>query len=179
MTTNEAKTYKRKGTFPRRWFFDEKEAIRLYLEEHLSVPKVAERLGVSKGVLYLLIQREQVSRKTNRRPGYEPANKVGRFTHSSGYVYVLVGLDHPMANGYGYALEHRLVMAEKLGRQLTAGEVVHHINGIRADNSVQNLELFGSHGEHMRHHMEGGEARRRGLQTKKSLAYLRRQEAGQ
>jgi hypothetical protein len=42
-------------------------------------------------------------------------------------------------------LQHREVMETKLGRKLVKGENVHHINGQRADNRIENLELWSTH----------------------------------
>lgn len=46
---------------------------------------------------------------------------------------------------------HRVVVEKTLGRKLDAGEVVHHINGVRDDNRPENLEVM-TRGEHARLH---------------------------
>lgn len=57
--------------------------------------------------------------------------------------YILVRMpDHPMASRGGYLMQHRLLMAESLGRLLLPEEVVHHINGVKSDNRIANLALM-------------------------------------
>ena len=51
----------------------------------------------------------------------------------------------------GYVLEHRWVMEQHIGRRLLKSEDVHHINGNKKDNRIENLEVF-THSEHTRLH---------------------------
>ena len=86
-------------------------------------------------------RRARESRKTcqTKRPRF----RLARFLAGDGRWMI------PAPPGYmgkkyiggRYIYEHRYLMECKLGRQLVPGEIVHHINGDRLDNSLSNLSL--------------------------------------
>jgi hypothetical protein len=97
----------------------------------------------------------------SRLPGPDNPNwKGGRVVASNGYVLIRVGKDHPLADVRGYAYEHRIVAAQMMGRNLDAGEIIHHKNGVKTDNRPENLEVVMGNAEHRVHHRLPGSRRR-------------------
>jgi len=85
----------------------------------------------------------------NTTGGNHPQWRGGRHIRH-GYAWVLTSILPPeerdlfgiMAASSGYIAEHRLVIARKLRRPLHKGEIVHHLNGVKDDNRVENLRLL-------------------------------------
>ncbi|MBE0611216.1 MAG: HNH endonuclease [Dehalococcoidia bacterium] len=93
-----------------------------------------------------------------RRPRGYPVGKHlpsgGRISDSDGYVLIRMP-DHPHANRSGYVREHRLVMEQAIGRYLRPEEVVHHRNGHKSDNRIENLQIYESNAAHKREDLLG------------------------
>ena len=73
----------------------------------------------------------------------------GKSIHWAGYILIKCK-DHPNATFLGYVREHRLVMEKYLGRYLLKTEEVHHRNGIKTDNRIENLVLINNHSKHLK-----------------------------
>lgn len=128
---------------------DASQLRELYAEAG-SVAALARRLGLPRSTVGYRLQKEGVqvlragfkSPKSRSHKGPEHHNWTGgTYRHSAGYVYELAP-DHPSAaRAKGYVLQHRLVMERHLGRHLDDNEIVHHINGAKDDNRIENLEI--------------------------------------
>jgi transposase len=110
-------------------------------------------LGRSQSFISRLMRKHSIRPLSEEMKGRNhPSWTGGRWIDASGYVRVWLDPSDPLASmchGDAYVLEHRLVMARRLGRPLTRKETVHHINGNRTDNRIENLQLRrGKHGKH-------------------------------
>ncbi len=90
-------------------------------------------------------RRKQI-RESNRRKRGTPIDapirkSKGFWITKQGYVMVYKP-DHANSNANGCVQQHVLIMSEKIGRPLKEKETVHHKNGLRDDNRIENLELW-------------------------------------
>ena len=110
--------------------------------------------------------RDQVIKTLNHGKGDKnPAWKGGETRTGTGYVLVRQP-KHPCALGNGYVPKHRLVVEASLNRPLASTEHVHHINGIKDDNRLENLAVVTPE-EHWMIHRGSVEARAKvGLKTR-------------
>lgn len=89
---------------------------------------------------YLSVEARRKSRAAHK--GARSMNwKGGRIKDRLGYIQLWMP-EHPNAKMAGYIHEHRLVMSEYLKRPLLPFENIHHKNGDRSDNRLENLELW-------------------------------------
>lgn len=92
---------------------------------------------------------EHKSRATEFKKGMKPHNYKGGSLHKSGYIYIYEG---------GVQRKRSRVIAEKdLGRKLLKSEYIHHIDGDKTNDSLNNLCLCQNQAEHLGlHKLMGG-----------------------
>lgn len=123
---------------------------RLYCEQRKSIARIAHIFGAS---LTYVARRLQESGIEIR--GYDDRPKGNEHWHWNGRGWITVG-GYKMITlpGGGRCYEHRDVLEKHLGRKLLPSEHIHHKNGIKTDNRVENLEIMSAE-QHFKLTQEG------------------------
>lgn len=148
------KQRKRPGRPRRVWTDAEVEEMCAMWDAGDSKSKIAHHFGIQEAKAHEVLEMAGRTVVYRTGAGSGPTHsqwKGGRVKLSKGYIGILVDQDGPigwaMRRGSGYVPEHRLVMAHSLGRTISDSETIHHINGDRTDNRLENLQLRqGEHG---------------------------------
>ena len=116
----------------------------------MSQQKIANELHMSQAVISRVLRQNGLPTALKVAGASHGRWKGGKTITGQGYAQCMVSVDDqmaPMRSRSGYVLEHRLVVARAMGRPLKSSETVHHINGDKQDNSLENLQLRqGQHG---------------------------------
>ena len=123
--------------------------VRMLVMLGASNKEISEQMGWKQASLRAFMCKHKIKANRNMHMENNPNWKggIGRITEG-GYIKVMLST-HPYADARGMIFEHRLVMEKKIGRYLTAEEVVHHKDHIPNNNHEDNLQLFPSQAAHV------------------------------
>jgi hypothetical protein len=132
------------------------EKVLKMCEDGCSLSEIGEAVGTKGEEVKKFLRRHGINKEFPKATyGERHYAWKGRLIDKNGYVMIHCK-GHPNARKHThYIFEHRLVMEDSLGRFLLPTEVVHHINGVKNDNRIENLQLFDSNGEHLAHELKG------------------------
>ena len=126
------------------------ELAKLYVSG-MTIAQLADLYGVCAMTIHKFMVKHRISRRSvGGQFGKANRNWKGGRINNRGYEATLEK-DHPLAGRNGYVPTHTLVMEQILGRPLEKTERVHHKNGVKNDNGVENLELFATERDHQLH----------------------------
>lgn len=117
---------------------------------HNNCVSLGQQFGVSPGAIWRLLKRNGVQPRNYRTSqiGYLIGDRASNYR--GGSISKRDGYRRISINGR-LVFEHRHLMEQHLRRKLGANEIVHHKNGDKIDNRLENLEVM-TRAEHAIHH---------------------------
>jgi len=114
-----------------------------------SASAIAKSMGLYTTSVSRVLKRNGLKMRECKGKNH-PCWKGGRGI-KSGY-WTVYAPNHPRALNIGRVWEHILVMEKHIGRYIDKSEPIHHINGNRLDNRIENLYLCKDSSEHQNIH---------------------------
>lgn len=147
----------------------------MYLARKMGIPEISKETGIAKSMVRFYLLKQGVKLRTTKEALSLVRHKLGSGRRGKTFVHTeeakkkiseakkrysaLHSKGYSIHNGYARISvgencgrnQHVVIMEQHIGRRLRNGEVVHHINGIKTDNRIENLRLM-TNKEHGRLH---------------------------
>jgi hypothetical protein len=132
--------------------------VKMYDEDNMVLTDIAEEVGVGKETVRAFLKKHgngcrslKQAARLSKRHGHLKGKKRPEVSHPIGHRRTVCKGYVEIKTEDGWKREHRLVMEKHLGFSLEVDEIVHHIDGDKTNNVIENLRLM-THGEHTRMH---------------------------
>lgn len=140
--------------------------VEMYVDKKMGIPDITKETGIPKSRIRSILLKQGVKLRTTKEALALVKYKIGSGRRGKTYIATdearrnisiarkkysaLHAKGYDIHNGYVRIsvgkncgrLQHVVIMEQHIGRKLSKDEVVHHINGVKTDNRIENLKLM-------------------------------------